>query len=121
MRRFLAAMRFLTVIPFPGNWGADESSLAGSTVFFPVVGLLIGLGAAAVAACAARWLPAGPAAGLVIVALLAVSGGLHMDGLSDSADGLLSARPRERALEIMRDSHVGAMGVIAIVCVLLLK
>ena len=44
-----------------------------------------------------------------------------MDGLSDTADGLLSARPRERALEIMRDSHVGAMGVIAIVCVLMLK
>jgi adenosylcobinamide-GDP ribazoletransferase len=44
-----------------------------------------------------------------------------MDGLSDSADGLLSARPRARALEIMRDSHVGAMGVMAIVCVLMLK
>ena len=121
MRRFLAAMRFLTVIPFPGSWGTDESSLADSTIFFPVVGLLIGLGAAGIAACAVRWLPAGPAAAVVIISLLAVSGGLHMDGLSDTADGLLSARPRERALEIMRDSHVGAMGVIAIVCVLMLK
>jgi adenosylcobinamide-GDP ribazoletransferase len=121
MRRFLAAMRFLTVIPFPVNWGTDESSLVGSTVFFPVVGLLIGLVAAGIAACAARWLPGGLAAALVIVALLAVSGGLHMDGLSDTADGLLSARPRERALEIMRDSHVGAMGVIAVVSALMLK
>jgi adenosylcobinamide-GDP ribazoletransferase len=121
MRRFLAAMRFLTVIPFPGTWGADESSLAGSTVFFPAVGLLIGFGAAGIAACAARWLPGGLAAAVVIVALLAVSGGLHMDGLSDTADGLLSARPRARSLEIMRDSHVGAMGVIAIVCMLMLK
>jgi adenosylcobinamide-GDP ribazoletransferase len=121
MRRFVAAMRFLTVIPFPGTWGADEASLAGSTVYFPAVGLLIGLGAAGISACAVRWLPAGLAAALVIVALLAVSGGLHMDGLSDTADGLLSARPRERALEIMRDSHVGAMGVIAIVCALMLK
>jgi adenosylcobinamide-GDP ribazoletransferase len=114
-------MRFLTVVPFPGSWGAEESSLAGSAVFFPAVGLLIGFGAAGIAACAVRWLPAGLAAALVVVALLAASGGLHMDGLSDTADGLLSARPRERALEIMRDSHVGAMGVIAIVCVLMLK
>ena len=44
-----------------------------------------------------------------------------MDGLSDSADGMLSSRPRERILEIMKDSHVGAMGVIAIVCVLMIK
>jgi adenosylcobinamide-GDP ribazoletransferase len=121
MRRFLAAMRFLTVIPFPGSWGADEPSLAGSTVFFPVVGLLIGLVAAGIAVCAARWLPGGLPAALVVAALLAGSGGLHMDGLSDTADGLLSARPRERALEIMRDSHVGAMGVMAVVCVLMLK
>jgi adenosylcobinamide-GDP ribazoletransferase len=121
MRRFLAALRFLTVVPFPGTWGTDENSLAGSVVFFPAVGLLIGLGAAGIAACAVRCLPVGPAAAVVIVALLAVSGGLHMDGLSDTADGLLSARPRARALEIMRDSHVGAMGVIAIVCVLMLK
>jgi adenosylcobinamide-GDP ribazoletransferase len=121
MRRFLAAIRFLTVIPFPGSWGTDEPSLAGSTVFFPAVGLLIGFGAAGIAMVAVHWLPVGLAAALVIVALLAVSGGLHMDGLSDSADGLLSARPRERTLEIMRDSHVGAMGVIAIVCALMLK
>jgi adenosylcobinamide-GDP ribazoletransferase len=121
MRRFLAAMRFLTVIPLPGRWGTDESSLAGSAIFFPVVGLFIGLVAAGVGVCGARWLPGGVAAALVIVALLACSGGLHMDGLSDTADGLLSARPREQALEIMRDSRVGAMGVIAVVCALMLK
>jgi adenosylcobinamide-GDP ribazoletransferase len=121
MRRFVAAVRFLTVIPFPGSWGTDEASLAGSTVFFPAVGLLIGFGAAGIAVCAVRWLPPGPAAALIVVALLAVSGGLHMDGLSDTADGLLSARSRERALEIMRDSRVGAMGVIAVVCALMLK
>jgi len=121
MRRFLAALRFLTAVPFPGTWGAEESALAGSVVFFPVVGILIGLAAAVTAWCAVRLLPLPLAGAVVVIALLAVSGGLHMDGLSDTADGFLSSRPRERVLEIMRDSRVGAMGVMAIACMLLLK
>jgi adenosylcobinamide-GDP ribazoletransferase len=60
-------------------------------------------------------------AAVIVVVLLSFSGCLHMDGLADTADGLLSSRPRERILEIMKDSHTGAMGVIAIACVLLLK
>jgi adenosylcobinamide-GDP ribazoletransferase len=57
----------------------------------------------------------------VVIVLMAFSGCLHLDGLSDTADGVLSSRSRERMLEIMRDSHTGAMGVIAIVCVVLVK
>jgi adenosylcobinamide-GDP ribazoletransferase len=60
-------------------------------------------------------------AAALIIMLSSFSGCLHLDGLADTADGLLSARSRERILEIMRDSHTGAMGVIAIVCVLLVK
>jgi adenosylcobinamide-GDP ribazoletransferase len=52
---------------------------------------------------------------------VAVSGALHLDGLADTADGFLSSRPRERILEIMRDSRVGPMGVLAIAGMLLLK
>jgi adenosylcobinamide-GDP ribazoletransferase len=61
------------------------------------------------------------AAALMVVLLLCFSGCLHLDGLADTADGFLSHRPRARILEIMRDSHIGAMGVVAIVGVLLLK
>ena len=61
------------------------------------------------------------AAAVLVVVLLSFSGCLHLDGLADTADGFLSSRPRERILEIMKDSHIGAMGVIAIVCLLLLK
>ena len=61
------------------------------------------------------------AAAVIVVAMLSFSGCLHLDGLSDTADGLLSSRNRQRMLEIMKDSHVGAMGVIAVACVLLLK
>jgi adenosylcobinamide-GDP ribazoletransferase len=53
--------------------------------------------------------------------LTAISGGLHLDGLADTADGFLSSRPRERVLEIMRDSHIGVMGVLALIFVLALK
>jgi adenosylcobinamide-GDP ribazoletransferase len=56
-----------------------------------------------------------------VLFLVICSAGLHMDGLADTADGLFSSRPRERILEIMRDSHIGTMGVLAIVAVLLLK
>ncbi|MCC6580472.1 MAG: adenosylcobinamide-GDP ribazoletransferase [Phycisphaeraceae bacterium] len=122
MRRLLAAFRFLTVLPIPGSWGTAETDLAGSVPFFPVVGLALG-GIAFALAWGAQQLALPPllVSAALTVAMLSFSGGLHMDGLSDTADGFLSSRPRERILEIMKDSHVGAMGVIAIVCVLLVK
>jgi adenosylcobinamide-GDP ribazoletransferase len=57
----------------------------------------------------------------VVIFLLMVSGGLHIDGLADTADGFMSSRPKDRILEIMKDSRTGPMGVIAIVCVIALK
>jgi adenosylcobinamide-GDP ribazoletransferase len=121
MRRFLAAVRFLTILPMPGGVGTAAEDLAGSVPFFPVVGLLLGVAAGVAAGVLGAFVSPLLAGAGVVVLLLAFSGGLHMDGLSDSADGMLSSRPRERILEIMKDSHVGAMGVIAIVCVLMVK
>lgn len=121
MKRFLAALRFLTVLPIPGSWGTAEKDLAGSVFFFPIIGLLIGIVVAAVSLGIVRVLPVPPSAVVIVILLAAASQAFHLDGLSDTADGFLSSRPRERVLEIMRDSHVGAMGVVAIVLVLLLK
>lgn len=121
MRRFFAALGFLTVLPVPAGWGGGERELSRCAPFFPVVGLLIGAVAAGWVWGLGRALPAWPASVLTVIALIGVSRGLHMDGLSDTADGFLSSRSRERILEIMRDSHVGAMGVMAIVCAILLK
>ena len=53
---------------------------------------------------------------LAVILLIAASGGLHLDGLADTADGFFSSRPRERILEIMRDNRTGPMEVAAIVC-----
>jgi adenosylcobinamide-GDP ribazoletransferase len=121
VKQFIAAIRFLTPLPVYGSWGAAEADLAGSVGFFPLVGLMIGALAAGLAWGMSIVAPPMVVAAVLVVFLLASSGALHMDGLSDSADGMLSSRPRERILEIMKDSHVGAMGVIAIICVLLVK
>jgi adenosylcobinamide-GDP ribazoletransferase len=121
MKQLLAALRFLTILPIPGGWGTAADDLAGSVPWFPVIGLLLGAVAAAAAWAISLVAPPMVSAAVVVILLLSFSGCLHMDGLSDTADGLLSSRSRERILEIMKDSHIGAMGVVAIVCVLLLK
>jgi len=121
VKAFLAAVRFLTIVPVPARWAGGPRELARSVAFFPFVGLLIGIAAGALAVGLQQVLPALPAGVLLILALVAASGALHLDGLSDTADGFLSSRPRELVLEIMRDSRVGAMGVAAIVFVLALK
>lgn len=119
--RCFAAFRFLTVFPLPGSLGLDREDLAGSTFFFPVVGLTLGL-----LAGVSAWLLWGvfppPVSGVLLTVLLLVfSGALHLDGLADTADGFFSARDRPAILEIMRDSRVGVMGVAALFLVLSLK
>lgn len=121
MKRFLAAIRFLTIVPIPGTWGTGEDDLVGSVPYYPVVGLLLGCIAALAAWALGHGCPPLLQAGLLVVLLLCFSGGFHMDGLSDTADGFLSSRPRDRILEIMKDSHVGAMGVMTIVGAMLMK
>lgn len=119
--RFCAALRFLTVFPVPGRIGGEEEDLARSVVFFPVVGVVVGSVLAVIAWLIWPFLPALPAAAIMVFLLLVISGGFHLDGLADSADGLLSARPREQILQIMRDSQIGSMGAAVLVMVLLTK
>jgi len=119
--RLAAAFRFLTIIPLPGKLGTTEEELAGATPFFPVVGLLLGSVVVAIVSLLQMLFPPFVTAVLATLVLLAFSGGLHLDGLADTADGFFSSRPKEKILVIMRDSATGAMGVIALVLLLLLK
>lgn len=122
MRDFQAALAFLTIIPASRRGEAGGERLAAAVFYFPVVGLAIGLAAAGLDFFLTRVLPPGPAAALTVAAMAAVSGGLHMDGLSDTADGFMSgAGRRERILEIMSDSRAGPMGVLAVVLAVALK
>ena len=121
LKQCSAAFRFLTIIPLPRAFGTDLEDLKGALPFFPVVGIVLGLVSGAIAWLVWQFLPPLVAAVIVTFVLLSFSGALHLDGLADSADGFFSCRERIRMLEIMRDSRIGVMGVIAVVMVLLLK
>jgi len=95
--------------------------LAAYLTWFVVVGAMIGAGAAFMDKVLCIFLLVVPASALTVLLLITVSGGLHMDGLADMADGFFSSRSKAQLLDIMRASRVGAMGVIAIVSVMLVK
>lgn len=117
----IAAFQFLTRLPVPIQVPFEGAVLSRSVIYFPLAGAMIGIltGAAAWLTCLV--LPPLPGAVIVLAIWTALSGGLHLDGWMDTADGVLSHRSRERMLEIMKDSRVGAMGVVAAVLLLLLK
>lgn len=118
MRAFLAALGFLTVLPVP----SDEKALRQSVPWFPVVGLLIGGLVAGLDYVLGHVFPPLVTSVLVVIALIGISGGLHLDGLADTADGFLSSPRSDRGvLEIMKDSRIGTMGALAIASVIALK
>ncbi len=122
VRAWGAAVRFLTVVPW-GRWEATQpEDLGCAAALFPWVGGLLGLAVVAAHAAVVALGTAPPLAAAVALAVwVALTGGLHLDGLMDAADGLLGGRTPEHRLEIMRDERVGAFGVLAAVLVLLLK
>ena len=121
IRPFLSAIGFLTRIPVPARTCADDAAFARSPAFFGWVGWLVAL---ALWAGAQTCLVASPRlAALVVLALWVwITGGLHLDGLADTADGLGGAGgSASRALQIMRDSRIGAHGAIALFFLLVFK
>lgn len=120
MRSLLVAVQFLTRLPVPLK-DVSEREIGRSALCFPLVGLLVGgvlLGSYLLSSLA---FPLTVARVLALVILILVSGAFHLDGLADTVDALYGGRDREDALRIMKDPHVGAMGVIAIGADLLLK
>lgn len=115
----LVAVQALTRVPVAAPHGPDL--LRQSTRYMPLVGLGVGAAAAVVFTLAATGLPAVVAALLSLAATLLLTGALHEDGLADLCDGLFGGRTAESALRIMRDSRVGAFGVIGLGVVLGLK
>jgi adenosylcobinamide-GDP ribazoletransferase len=115
---FLSAVQFLTIIPCGRRHGFDARA---ALPFFPLCGLLIGAVLMGIHALSGLWWPQ-PVVALVDVLCLAVlSGALHLDGLADTADGLYGHRPLEQALAIMKDSRIGAMGTVSMICCLAAK
>jgi adenosylcobinamide-GDP ribazoletransferase len=118
MKSFIAAIQFITILPVGKSVPFEPNKMIP---FFPIVGLVLGLMVAIFDQVVLRlWNPS-VAAVLDVVLLIILTGAFHLDGLGDTADGLLGQRPRQKALAIMKDSRMGAMGLVAVICGLALK
>nr|WP_320133903.1 adenosylcobinamide-GDP ribazoletransferase [uncultured Holophaga sp.] len=120
MRSLVAAFRFLTRIPVPGP-ATKAEDLAWAVGWFPLVGAVVGLGTAGAFGLALRLWPPMVAAVLAVAFGLLLTGGFHEDGLTDATDGLGGGWTRERILEIMKDSRIGAYGSMALWATLTLR
>jgi len=118
---FRLALGFLTVLPVDRKLSHEPERLARSMGFFPAAGLALGLGLVVINWLLAGLIPRPVLDCLLILILIAVTGALHLDGMADLVDGLAGGKDREGILRIMKDSRVGAIGVVGLVMVLLLK
>ncbi len=118
MKNLRAAIEFITIVPAGAS---NHFDAVGMIPWFPIVGLLLGVVLAAFDQAVGRLWGPQTAAVMDVVFMAAVTGAFHLDGLADTADGLCSHRSREQALEIMKDSRIGAMGVVALCSVIALK
>ena len=120
MSHLAAAVRYLTILPFPGRVEGGLERVGRGAVWFPVIGLAIGVALLAVEWIATRLFPPLLAALLVVTVWKLTSGGLHLDGLADCLDGLVG-RDASHRLAIMRDSRIGAFGAMALILFLFLE
>lgn len=112
------ALGMYTVLPGVEKW--DEESTGWLTPCLPLVGLLLGLLWLGIAAVAAAFMPRLLGAAAVMLGLPVLTGFLHLDGFMDVSDALLSSRPREEKLRILKDPHTGAFAVASLGCLLAL-
>jgi adenosylcobinamide-GDP ribazoletransferase len=118
LTQFRSAVLFITILPAGRN---VVYTPVGMIKFFPLVGLVLGgLLVVMDQAASQLWSPC-VAALLDVFFLVVVTGAFHLDGLGDTADGVFSHQSKQRALEIMKDSRTGMMGLVAVFCVLALK
>lgn len=121
MSSFLVALQFLTIVPLKIKEFSGRK-ITGVMIYFPIVGLFLGLVLLGINTllCFLNVYPFTVNI-ILVVTLIVITGGMHLDGLSDTADALLSGKPKEEMLAIMRDPHVGVMGVLSLVSIIILK
>jgi adenosylcobinamide-GDP ribazoletransferase len=117
----LLALQFLTAIPVRVSREITPRLTARAMAWFSAVGLMLGGVLALVDVGLRALFPPLVGAALLLATWVALTGALHLDGFLDCCDGLLAAKPPEKRLEILRDTHAGAFAVVGAVCLLLLK
>lgn len=121
MRGFIIALTFLTRFKINSKQSIPPEDFSKATYYFPLIGLFIGLILSLTSVVGRAFLEPPTIAGIILILEVVLTGGIHLDGLSDTCDGVFAGKERDKILEIMKDSHVGAMGVIGLFSVLLLK
>ena len=119
--KFFAALKFLTILPLFSKREDSLEEIRGSLVYYPVVGLVIGLMLVGLNWLFSLVLPPAVANGLLIVSMVIITGALHLDGFIDTCDGIAGHKPAEARWLVMHDSRSGAFGVVGAVLLLLMK
>ena len=114
MKSFVMMLSFFTRIPVKAVDSIDEAAYKKGIVHLPAIGLIIGAATGAVSLLAV-WTGPYIASFLTLLVYFLLTGGLHADGLADTVDAFGARRGREKTLEILKDSHTGAFGVLALV------
>ena len=119
LRAFALAFNMLTIIPFFKVHNFYKGINGYSAMFYPLIGFILGLLLWATHSALQDYLPATHLAVIIFALWVLITGALHLDGLSDTIDGLFVSR--DKALEVMKDSHVGGMGMVFTLLFLMLK
>lgn len=121
MKSLILMLQFFTRLPLPFDLKADSKDFSKGLIWFTTVGLVIGILLAGLFMLLSPWIGMLTLSVVLVLAEALITGGLHLDGLADTFDGLYSNREKERSLEIMKDSRIGSNGALALIAYFLLK
>jgi adenosylcobinamide-GDP ribazoletransferase len=121
MDRLVLAFQFLTILPWPRMRVRHPEDLGGSMAFYPIVGAALGSAMVGVYFVGSEVFPDGVLRPALVVLLIILTGGLHLDGFADVCDGFYAGKSKDEALRIMKDPHLGTMAVVGIIGVLTMK
>ena len=122
IKQFILLTQFMTRIPIPIKINYSEKDFGKSIKYFPILGLIIGLILYLVYFTVSKFTDNKFLIAIfLVITETIITGGIHLDGLADTFDGIFSYRPKERILEIMKDSRIGTNGAIVLIVYFLLK
>jgi adenosylcobinamide-GDP ribazoletransferase len=121
MHRLALAFQFLTIVPWPRSEVRQPKDLGASMAWYPIVGAALGSIMLGVYSIGAAVFPDDVLRPMLVVLLVILTGGLHLDGFADVCDGFYAGRTNADALRIMKDPHLGSMAVIGVISVLMMK
>ncbi|SJZ45092.1 cobalamin-5'-phosphate synthase [Cetobacterium ceti] len=122
MKGLVLLFKFMTRLPFPWEPKFDSESLGKSMKWFPVVGMILGLINYGIYTLLSGIIPSPVIMAIILVTMdVIMTGGLHLDGLADTFDGIFSYRSKQKMLEIMKDSRLGTNGGLVLVLYFIFK